>query len=461
MSDSAAQITIVGLGPGDAGKLTVQTRDLLRSSRVFLRTRIHPALDSIPESSDWPSFDHLYNRGETFADVYSAIVDDLLAAAESGPIVYAVPGHPLFGEATVRRLQKLALERDVETKIVPAVSFLDTVATAVGVDPVDQNIQLVDALELVAVSDKHPYEGGLLPLSPLRPAVIAQLYSTSITSAVKLVLLERYPEDFQVMIVGSAGTEQQEVIRLRLVELDHESVNHLSTLYVPALDPLVHNRVAEGMQQIIARLRAPGGCPWDREQTHESLTRHMIEEAYEAIQAIETGTAYELAEELGDVLLQVYLHAQIAEEAGDFDFEDVLAAVSSKLVRRHPHVFGDRLISSAGEVVKAWDQIKRDERSDESQSQSPSLFDTVPPSLPALSRAQSVLRRARAHGIDIDLGNDAVTVAPTHGKNPATDIGAELARIVALADGTGVDAEQALRRWTNRLIENASTPRAH
>jgi tetrapyrrole methylase family protein/MazG family protein len=457
MNRATCAITVVGLGPGDLELITPQTMALLRDGRVFLRTRVHPTLETMPESGAWSSFDDFYERLDSFDAVYAAIVEVLLREAETGPIVYAVPGHPLFGEATVRLLLERGRREEVAVRVVPAVSFLDTLAPVLGIDPVDANLQLIDALELVAVGDAEPYAGGRMPLSPLRPAIVAQIYSPLIASAVKLTLSRLYPEEHEVTLVTASGCANQRVDRLKLVELDRSPVDHLSSLYIPALDPLSHDRVAEGLQQIVARLRAPGGCPWDREQTHDSLTRHMLEEAHEAIHAIESGSSSLLAEELGDVLLQVFLHAQIAEEAAEFSLEDVIGALTAKLVRRHPHVFGERTISTAGEVVRAWDQIKQDERRVPGTQVPASPFESIPPTLPALAWLQTMLRRARSHQIDLHIPPVRGLAASDDRDESMRLVAEQLAAIVAMAEAADVDAEQALRRWSDALIHSSAT----
>jgi tetrapyrrole methylase family protein / MazG family protein len=449
---NAREIVVVGLGPGDPGLLTMATALMLGSNRVFLRTRIHPTLETLPDSATWPSFDDLYEQLETFEEIYDRIVETLLREVENDSLVYAVPGHPLFGEATVRRLLQVAGERQVPVRVLPGISFLDTVVTALGIDPVETRLQIVDALDLVSVTEAQPYAGGTLPLSPLRPACIAQIYSRSIASHAKLALLRVYPDDLIVTMLQATGSATCEIRTLPLYEIDHHEVNHLSSLYLPAVDPLTNDRVFEGLQQIIAQLRAPGGCPWDREQTHDSLTRHMIEEAYEVVHAIESESPGDLAEELGDVLLQVLLHAQIAEEAGTFTLEDVIGILASKLVRRHPHVFGDRVIDSSGEVVKAWDRIKEQERAGKGAAASESLFGVIPSSLPALARAQTLFRRADSRGYDAVLGAGKVSTAMTN-ENDGNEarVAQKLATIVRDSETKGVDAEQALRHWTEQF----------
>lgn len=145
-----------------------------------------------------------------------------------------------------------------------------------------------------------------------------------------------------------------------------------------------------GLRDIVARLRAPDGCPWDREQTHQSLKPYLLEETAEALEALDEGDPAHLAEELGDLLLQVLMHSQIAEGAADFTVDDVIAGIAAKLVRRHPHVFGDARAETAGQVIEQWEDLKRKERGEERES----ALDGVPATLPALARAQALQRRA-------------------------------------------------------------------
>ncbi len=440
------RITVIGLGPGDPGLLTQQTLSAMQQGQVYLRTRMHAALDAIPESANWPSFDDLFERPGSFDAIYTGIVDSLITASGDGPIVYAVPGHPLFGESTVRLLLERATQDDVTVRVLPAISFLDSVTATLGLDPVEHNLQIVDALELVSVVERQPFAGGLMPVSPLRPAIVAQIYSPGIASAVKRALMQVYPMHHEIALVTAGGSGEDLIQRAPLADIDRRPIDQLSNLYIPAIDPLDAPKVAEGLQRIIARLRAPGGCPWDREQTHETLTRHMLEEAHEVIHAIEEGSTGDLAEELGDVLLQVYLHAQIAEEAGEFSLEDVFQAVSSKLVRRHPHVFGDRTIDTAGEVVKAWDQIKRQERAGTDATEPESPFASIPRTLPALARAQSMLKRASSRGL-----TTTPTAVDSTGDIAVDNVARQLVLTVAAAAEKGIDAEQALRQWTTQF----------
>jgi len=202
---------------------------------------------------------------------------------------------------------------------------------------------------------------------------------------------------------------------------------------------------------LIATLRGPGGCPWDREQTHRSLAKNMVEEAYEAVHAIETDDVVELREELGDVLLQVVLHAQIAADEGTFTIDDVVAAITAKIVRRHPHVFGELSAANASEGLARWESIKAEERATKEQG----LLDTVPHALPALMLAQNISRKAVSAGFEWETLEDIwaqvheeideLKAEEPGSPEAADEIGDVLFTIVNLARKQGIDAETALR----------------
>lgn len=441
-------ITVVGLGPGSAELLTFEARRALEGDRVFVRTRWHPVAAAYMGHRSWRSFDELYDHAERFEDVYEQIVDILLAEAASGPVVYAVPGHPLVGETSVRLLLERARKRDILVRIVPGLSFVDACLPAIEIDALADNLQLIDALELVACARSEPFSAGQWPISPLRPALVGQVYDRFVAGEVKLALARLYPDDWTVTVLHAAGTPEATAQRVPLFALDHRDPDHLTAVYLPPM-PAETARTTEALQQIVARLRAPGGCPWDREQTHESLARHAIEEAYEVADAIESGDVEALREELGDFLLQVVLHAQIAEEEGAFVFEDVVGEQVRKLVRRHPHVFSDATAETASAVIATWERIKREERSARGEGKEHPLG-RIPRAMPALARAQALIRRARRHGITV-LGSAVYDRwrAITGGDAPTEEeFALLLASLCALALEVGIDAELVLRRWT-------------
>jgi tetrapyrrole methylase family protein / MazG family protein len=468
--DSATlpSITIVGLGPGAPEQVTVEAwQTLLQAECVHLRTRVHPTVASLPPTLTVQSFDHLYESAASFDEIYGAIAAALTELALTGqPIVYAVPGHPLVGEESVRRLVASAREYGITVRIVAGLSFIEPVLTAVGADPLAAGLQIVDATAVIAACEgpdgagREPFRGSHRVFDSARPALIAQVYSAAIASHLKLALLEDYPPDHQVWTVRGAGLRDGEAAaQIPLSELDRGVADHLTTVYVPALPPLADVRAFDTFRYIVARLRAPDGCPWDREQTHQSLRRFVIEEAYEVVDALDSGDTGKLAEELGDLLLQVALQAQIGVEHDEFALEDVFASISSKLIRRHPHVFGDWVVGGSDDVLRNWDQIKRSERA--SSGESTSLLASVPKALPALSRAHAVQRRAARAGFDWARADgafakvteelDELRAAETEDRR-AAELGDLLLAAVAVARRLDLDPEEALREATDRFV---------
>ncbi|MCC6626492.1 MAG: nucleoside triphosphate pyrophosphohydrolase [Chloroflexi bacterium] len=462
MSDRAAVLVIVGLGPGSAEQLTPEARAWLTGpAPIIARTRRHPTLAGLPAAAAWETFDDLYDTAVNFEALYAAMLDRLRAAlaAADGPVVYTVPGHPLFAEATVRAV----LAAGLPARIVPGLSLLDAAAAALLRDPIAEGWHLLDALDLAHVLEAEPFGAGQLPLSPLRPALVCQVYNRRVASAVKLALARLLPDDHPVTLVQAAGVPGQErIITLPLFAIDRDErhTDHLTSLYVPAQPALAALRAPQALLHISARLRAPDGCPWDREQTHRSLLPHAIEEAYEVVEAIERDDPAALREELGDLLLQVVLHAQLAEEAGEFVFEDVVESIAAKLIRRHPHVFADVNVSGSADVLRNWDQIKAAERRTKgvAETAADSVFASIPRSLPALSRAQVTLRRALRLGVPPVTAVDAAAAvaAIINAEPPAmTDesrhdaLGDVLLAVVRLAIALDIDAEEALRLATD------------
>jgi len=253
------------------------------------------------------------------------------------------------------------------------------------------------------------------------------------------------------------------VIEMPLYELDRNSyANHLSTLYVPPLDELQALRLPETLRYIIMRLRRePDGCPWDRQHTHSSLTRYVLEEAYEVVEALEENNMEKLAEELGDLLLQAYLHAEIARQGGEFTLGDVFEHVNAKLIRRHPHVFGNVEVRDAEHVVQNWEDIKRQERAAAGNDvQQESVLDRVPLAMPALMMAQEYQKRAGKAGFDYKNLQDILTKlseelreleeasTPAHRFEEMGDVLFIVARIARQLD---IDAEEALRQANRKF----------
>jgi tetrapyrrole methylase family protein/MazG family protein len=440
------KMTIVGLGPGDAALLTQEAREALAAaSEVWLRTERHPAVAGLPAGPAYRSFDDVYERGASFEEVYGAIVARVIELGRRPEgVVYAVPGHPLFGEATVRGVLAAAREDGTVVRIIAGMSFADAAAAALAIDPLEEGLLLVDGMGLAA------HGRGLMPE---RPALVAQLYDRRAASQAKLALLEAYPPEHRVRIVRAAGTAAEAVEERALAELDHGSgFDHLTAVYLPPVAVAEDIRTFEGLRRIVARLRTPEtGCPWDLEQTHETLKRFLLEEAYETLEALDSGERARLAEEMGDLLMQIVLHAQVAEDNGEFTIEDMIRAIAAKLVRRHPHVFGGERVEGAAQVLENWEVLKQAERGGQH------AFDAVPLAMPALAQAQSLQSRAEKAGTrDAAGGLDMLRrLADEDAPLTREEIGEALFAVVARARRSGVDAEEALRMRLREFRERA------
>jgi len=443
-------ITIVGLGPGDPKHLTLEAQQVLQEAgEVHLRTCHHPTVPSLPAGASLHFFDHLYEEKSSFAEVYDEIARQIMELGRRpGGVVYAVPGHPLVGEASVQRILDLADQQDIGVRVVEGLSFIESVLTCLGLDAL-AGLQLVDATILAALH--HP------GLNPDLPALIAQLYDQSLASDVKLTLMNLYPDEHLVTLVRGAGTDRVQVLTAPVYELDRQpDVDHLTSLYVP---PLPRPSSLEAFQDTIARLRAPGGCPWDREQTHQSLRPHLLEETYETLAALDADDTDALREELGDLLLQIVLQAQIAVEAGEFSLAQVIEGVDAKIKHRHPHVFGDVVVADVAGVMHNWEEIKREEKGKHS------LLGGVPRSLPALARAQAIQKRVArvgfdwpdAEGVIAKIAEEAAELREAQGgKEREEELGDVLFSVVNLARWLNVDAESALRGACEQFIQRFS-----
>lgn len=445
------QVTIVGLGPGHAALVTREAWEVLSTSReVWLRTTHHPCAQALPQGLLVHSFDAVYERAASFEELYHAIATELLRLAQRPEgVVYAVPGDPLVGDATVTQTLRLAAAQGVPVRLVHGLSFIEPVLGALGRDALD-GLQLLDAVELAQVL--HP------PLNPDVPALVAYLGDRALASEVKLALMNQYPDEHPVKVVEAVGLPAQRVTELALYELDQRDFDPFAVLYVPALPPVSS---FEGFQQTIARLRAPNGCPWDREQTHQSLRPNLLEEAYEVLEALDKDDPDALREELGDLLLQIVLHAQIATEEGEFQMPEVIAGIDAKIKRRHPHVWGTTQVNGAAEVSQNWERIKKQERAEHGK-EGRSLLDGVPRTLPALAQAQDYGTRAARVGFDWpdvqgvmekmreELRELEAAQTP---EERAHEVGDVLFTVVNWARWLGVDAESALRAANRRFAE--------
>ncbi|WP_018131765.1 bifunctional methyltransferase/pyrophosphohydrolase YabN [Effusibacillus pohliae] len=389
-----ATVHIVGLGPGSWAGLPLGTYQILQEGKpIFLRTERHPVVQELKRRGiPFQPLDELYERAEDFESLYREIVEFLLREAKQrGEIVYAVPGHPGVAERTVQIALEKGPAAGVQIKLGPGHSFLDELLLRVGVDPTD-GLLILDGTGLHV---QH--------LNPAIHTVLVQVYNQDVAADVKLSLMEIYPDDYPVTVARAVGVDGEERIeRVPLYELDRlDWVDHLTTLYIAGTDkpPAAHRQFSK-LLEIVGILRSPGGCPWDREQTHQSIREHVIEEAYEVAEAIDRDDPDALCEELGDLLLQVALHAQIAAEEGTFTVYDTIQAINEKLIRRHPHVFGDKHAADADAALTNWEAIKLREKQDKGLPQQNSILDAVPGGQPAMMVSYKLQKKAAAVGFE-------------------------------------------------------------
>lgn len=448
-------VTVVGLGPGPAGLVTSETLDAIgKATTRFLRTSRHPSAALVNGAT---SFDDEYERHDTFAEVYAAIAGRVTEAAlRDGEVLYAVPGSPSVLEDGVRRL--IADER-LDVRVLSAVSFLDLAWSRLGIDPVDVGVRLVDAHRFAeAAADERG------------PFLVAQCHADWVLSDVKLAF-EDARGDERVVVLHHLGLPDEVVANTTWSELDrlersHDiTVDHLTSLYVPKLGAPVAGEMAR-LHRLARTLREQ--CPWDQEQTHGSLVRYLIEETYEVVDALNAldaenpATDETLIEELGDLLYQIEFHATIAEQEGRFTLADIARTTHDKLVRRHPHVFGDAEATTAGDVVTTWDAIKQQERA--AKSGAPDFFAGVSRAAPSLSLAQKLQKRAAEVGFDwpdaqgaaakLDEELDELREATQSG-DPQTvrmELGDVLFSVVNVARKLGLDAETALRDAADKFV---------
>ncbi len=414
---------VVGLGPAGPELLTAEAIAAIeRIPHRFLRTTRHPAAVAVPEAV---GFDDRYESADSMDAVYRGIVEDLVTAAtEHGELLYAVPGSPSVAEHTVELLRS---DDRVELSVLASVSFLDLAWDRLGIDPVAVGARLIDG-----------HDFAVAAAGATGPLLVGQCDRPTVLSGIKLAV-EDGPT---VTVLQHLGLPDESVIEVPWADLDRVvEPDHLTSLWIPALAaPVAAELVA--FAEVVRRLRAE--CPWDREQTHQSLTRHLIEESYEVLDAIDLLGVDEdegylaLEEELGDLLFQVVFHATLGAEEGRFTLADVARGIHDKLVLRHPHVFAEIEVDGADEVVSNWEAIKQVEKGRDS------VFDGIPRALPALLYALKIDKKAVARGL--------VERVPPPGGD---DLGAELLRLVMRARDAGLDPEDALRRtaraWRDAL----------
>jgi len=445
----AGRITVAGLGPGDLERVTGRAAELLfdPAQTVIVRTLEHPAARQLAERRTVLSADDLYDSAENFEEVYRQLAERVVESAAGGrDVVLALPGSPSVAERTTGIVRDAARAAGVPIDVLAGESFLDVLASEVGIDLL--GIQILDGRDLPD------------PLFLHMPTVIAQVDLPMVLGDVRDHLLTVLPGETDVVVARELGTADADVTTMRLSLLDPSLAGLRTTLFLDP-DPVGW----PGLIATMRRLRRE--CPWDRTQTHHSLVRNLVEETYELVDAISAlpvdapggeadyGAYADVEEELGDVLLQVVFHTVMASEAAAFDIEDVAEVLRRKLVRRHPHVFGDVEVSGVDEVLQNWEQIKQEEK------QRTSLMDDIPAGLPGLDRAAKIQRRAASVGFDWDdvegvmdkIREETAELEAVLADRPAAEdeLGDLLFTVVNLSRRLSLDPEVALRRAVDRF----------
>jgi tetrapyrrole methylase family protein/MazG family protein len=412
-----ARVVVVGLGPAGPDLMTTAAHDAVAAVPLrFVRTTRHPAAVAVPDAV---SFDPEYDGAARQEDVYPAIVERLVAAAAGhGTVLYAVPGSPLVAEHSVALLRA---DGRVEVELVPGLSFLDLAWARLGVDPLAEGVRVVDGARFT--TDAAGERGPLL---------VSHCDRRSVLSEIKLAVDD--PPSEPVRVLQRLGLPDESVTEVAWADLDRAvEPDHLTSLWIPRLAAPVAGEVVR-FDELVRRLRAD--CPWDRQQTHRSLTRHLLEEAYEVLDAIdhldvEAGDGFgALEEELGDLLFQVVFHATLAAEEGQFTLADVARGIHDKLYARHPHVFDpDTPATDLAQLTVDWERRKVEEKGRDS------VMDGIPATLPSLAYAAKVQKKASSQGVDW--------------RTLVDDDDPWAARVLALVDEArvaGIDPELALRR---------------
>ncbi|RDY26645.1 nucleoside triphosphate pyrophosphohydrolase [Romboutsia weinsteinii] len=446
------KISIIGLGPGDYSLISQGALEALKSSsRIYLRTEKHPTVDKLKEIIEYTSFDYFYEKEDNFENVYNEISKFIIETSKDGDLVYAVPGHPRVAEKSVSIIEAMANEKGIEVETIASMSFVDAMFNYLAIDPAN-GFKLVDAFEI-----ENAY------IDTNTSMIITQIYDHFIASNIKLQLMEYYDFDQEVCIVNGAGVKNLESkTYVKLFELDRieNEFNYLTSLYIPKSYKKMYNTLHD-LEKIMDTLRGPDGCDWDKKQTHQSLKKYVIEEAYELYDAIDNEDIDEMIEELGDVLLQVVFHAQVGNSEGFFDMKEVINTICKKLIHRHPHVFNNVELDM-NEFGRTWEELKKEEKGESTTTEG---LKRIPKALPALIKAEKVQHKAALVGFDWDDIKDVFKKIDEEYqelldecevgniKYIKEELGDLLFSIVNLSRFLKIDPTEALNGTTNKFIK--------
>jgi MazG family protein len=436
------KITVVSLGQADESQLTLGALNALKAGKkVILRTERHGAVPYLKSQGiPFSSLDAFYEQSFDFDELNDKIVTHLLS---QGDFTYAVSDSA--GDATVEALFKTgAAHIDLLPGVSASADFFSSAKQAVP--PALRILSAIDCTKSL--------------LNPREALLITELNSAVLTSEVKLYLLALYEPEMQVLL-----KTKNAVKALPLFELDRQShYDHQSAVFLPAAGMLSRSRQDfADLLDVMSILTGDDGCPWDKEQTHDTLKQYLIEEAYETVAAIDQGDMAHVYDELGDVLLQVVFHALIAKAHGEFDIYDVTSAIVNKMISRHRHIFGADECKTADDVLDNWEKIKKAEKGIQSYT---GLMQDIPPSLPALMRASKVQNKAKQVGFDFENASEALKKVFEEakelsenlekGQDPDEEMGDLLFSCVNVARKLKIQPEICLQSATEKFINRFS-----
>ena len=376
-------LTVIPIGPGDPSLLTLQAADVLRAGGgpLILRTARHPVADWLQRQEiPFTSFDALYDQLEDFDAVYEAMARQLLEKAGEGPVRYGVPD-PLTDQSLRKVFDLLPKDSAPEITLLPGVGAAGFLLPAVLPACPDRDLRVVSASSLLSVD-----------FDPAQSLLITEVDSPLLAGDLKIRLSALVSDETEIWLLAGNDSPVPAVRKIPLESLDRQKTyDHRTAVFLPGASYLHRDRFSvQDLVHIMERLRARNGCPWDRVQTHESLKPYLVEEAWEAINAIDDQDPDHLADELGDVLLQIVFHASIARDCGDFSLEDVATHICAKMIQRHPHVFSDRKDAFFGDISDQWEKIKRSETGSRTVADS---MNDVSTALPSLKYATKILKK--------------------------------------------------------------------
>ena len=441
------RVTVIPIGTGDERLLTLEAAEALKTAKqLVLRTEKHPvALFLQREGIAYTSLDALYDACEDFEIFKQAAAVHLMEMSMKDEVCYAVADSAM--DTSVMALARLK-PKELSMIVLPGVSHADRCLAMLGLQ--SPSVRLFAASEFSAAR-----------ISPGEALFLCEIHSRECAGNCKIRLLELLPADLKVTFFW--GNEQGEIseVLIDLCELDRQKqYDHMAACYVPAVSMAERTRFdMDDLVEIMKQLRGGNGCPWDREQTHETLLTNLLEECYEFIGAVREDDPDHMYDELGDVLLQVVFHAEMARQRGDFDILDVTTAISQKMRERHTHIFGTEKADTAEQVLDNWESIKRSQRGITSTAEAMKDIST---GLSALMRAWKVQHKAAKVGFDFPSAQEAllkiyeeadeVRENLERGVDPEKELGDVLFSVVNVCRLCGKNPDIALFSATNQFI---------